>query len=374
MYDILSSQFNDAMSREGKTITSSTGKPYKCFFRKNSDKNQTNNRVTIYYWATEDIAQGQMIKYNNNYYIVLNRETVENDVYKKSDLLQVNTEIYTIAKASNSEGYELYIKAYAQDITSVGLTGNSKISVVGGNLELITEDNTDSRNLSIGSTFTALGGSWKIVNLYYKSGLCYIYVERYTPTATTPTYALSITANDTYNVDETGMFTATATVSDNAVTTTILNPTITWTSSDENIATITNDGMITAIAEGTVTITATWVEHGITATREITVKSNVVITYTAAITPTSKNIRTNSGYTFTGAFTDSTGATAPLTAVWSLTYEDSFMAPLVTLANQTDTSVRVNVANKDDLIGYTATLHLTDSNNLCSATAEIEIA
>lgn len=369
MYDMLTSQFRDTLAREGKTITSSTGNTsYTCVFRTNSDKNKPYDRVTIFYLVTENIEQGQLLRFKDKYYLVLNQETAENDVYYKSDLLQVNTQIQTI-----SSGYELHIKCYAEDFTSVNPVGSSQISVVGGNISFMASDNADTRRLGINSTFTALGATWKIINVYYKSGLCYIYVERIADSPTTLTYTLTVTGSDDCMMEESIPLSATAAVNDGSTTTTILNPTIVWSSSDSSIATVSNTGTVSGISAGTATITATWVEHGITATKEITVKSNVVITYTAAITPTSKNIRTNSGFTFTGAFTDSTGATAPLTAVWSLTYEDSFMAPFVTLASQTDTSVRVNVASKDDLIGYTATLHLTDSNNLCSATAAIEI-
>ena len=369
MYDMLTSQFRDALAREGKTITSSTGNTsYTCVFRTNSDKNNTTDITTIFYLATENIEQGQLLRFKDRYYLVLNQETAENDVYYKSDLLQVNTQIQTI-----SSGYELHIKCYAEDFTSVNPVGDSQISVVGGNINFMASDNADTRRLGIDSTFTALGATWKIVNMYYKSGLCYIYVERIADSQKTLTYTLTVTGSDDCTMEESILLSTTAEVNDGSVTTTILNPTIAWSSSDSSIATVSNSGTVSGISEGTATITATWVEHGITATKEITVKSNVVISYTATITPTFKRIRTSTGYNFTGAFTDSNGVTAPLTAVWSLTYEDSSMASSVKLTNKTDTSVRVTVADKDALIGCTATLHLTDSDNLCSATAEIEI-
>ena len=49
------------------------------------------------------------------------------------------------------------------------------ISTVGGNIELLTEDNQNSRLLAIDNTFNALGGTYKIINLYYKAGLAYMY-------------------------------------------------------------------------------------------------------------------------------------------------------------------------------------------------------
>ena len=268
MYDILTSQFNDVLAREGKTITSSTGNTYQCVFRKNSDKNNSDNRLTIFYPATENIEQGQLLKFKDSYFLSLNQETIENDIYKKSDLLEANTEIHTI-----TSGYELYIRAYAEDATSLGVTGNSTITSIGGNINLIAQDDSNSRRLAIDATFTALGGTWKITNIYYKSGLCYIFTSRAANKTTSPTYALSITGGDTCTMEESTQMTATATITDSGTTTTILNPTIEWTSSDANVATVSSTGLVTGISAGTATITAHWVEHDVTATKDITIKS-----------------------------------------------------------------------------------------------------
>ena len=158
MYDTLTSQFNEALTREGKIVTDSTGNTqYTCLFRKNSDKNSSDNRLTIFYPTSEAIEQGQLLKYKDNYFLTLNKETDENDTYYKSDLLEVNSEIHTIvvADSSNNTGYELNLRAYAEDLSNVGLTGNSQISIVGGNISFIVQDNADSRKLKIDATFSA---------------------------------------------------------------------------------------------------------------------------------------------------------------------------------------------------------------------------
>ena len=53
-----------------------------------------------------------------------------------------------------------------------------------------------------------------------------------------------------------------------------LNPKLTWTSSDNNIVKVSENGTITALAEGTATITAT--HKDITGTCNITVKSTTI--------------------------------------------------------------------------------------------------
>lgn len=52
------------------------------------------------------------------------------------------------------------------------------------------------------------------------------------------------------------------------------NKEVVWTTSDPNVATVNSDGVVTAISEGTATITATTVDGGKTATSQVTVIPN----------------------------------------------------------------------------------------------------
>lgn len=174
-------------------------------------------------------------------------------------------------------------------------------------------------------------------------------------------------------MEDVAQLVATATITDGATTTTILNATINWISSNTSLATVSSTGLISGVAEGDVVITALWTEHDVSATHDMEVTSNVVITYTAAITPSYHEIRTGTGYTFTVVFTDSTGATVALTPVWSFTMDtqDATLLSGITLTYPESNTCRVGVASNDDLAGYTVTLHVRDSNSLCSATATI---
>jgi hypothetical protein len=258
-------------------------------------------------------------------------------------------------------------------MSNVGVIGNSQISVVGGNISLMTQDNADSRKLAINATFTALGATWKIINLYYKNGLCYIFTERSADSTTTPVYSLAIVSADTYTEGDTGTATTTATITDGSTVTNILNATINWSISDMSVATVDNSGHITTLKSGTFVLTATWVEHGTIATKTVTVSSNV--SYTAAITPNYKEIGTGRGYTFTVTFTDSSGAAVTLTPVWNLTIDSQYESYLtyLTLTYPASNTCRVGVASNDDLVGMQPVLHVRDSDNLCSATANITI-
>lgn len=272
MYDIVNSAFTDALKREGKIITSySDNTPYTVLFRRNSDTNALQNKSTIYYPADIGIAAGQLLKFKNNVYLAVNSETSENDVYHKSDLFQTNTTL-----ESFKDGIESNTPMYSYDVSTT-IQGSSKtVLEIGGNLEMITIDNAASRALTINTVFSAMGENWKIINLLYKNNIAYIYVEQTSDAA--PTHTLSISgASDSYYVGDTATLTTIAKRNADTVT----NATISWTSSDINLATIDNNGNISFLAEGSVTFTALWAEHDVTATKSITIS-------TKQVTPTYK--------------------------------------------------------------------------------------
>ncbi len=365
MYDTINSQFADALIREGRVITLLTsGTSFKCLFRRNSDTNSKQDRTTIFYSINTPLIEGSVLQFKNDTFIALNQETAENEVYYKSDLLKTNTNITILAG-----GKELILHCYAGDLTATALISTTTISTVGGNIELLTEDNKNSRLLAIDNTFNALGGTYKIINLYYKAGLAYIYVER-TANAAVPTYTLAINASDSYNVDDVATLTATA-MSD---TTQITNPTIEYSVSDTSIATITTGGVITFVAKGTITISAKWLEHNITATKSIEVKAGVT-TGTATITYKSQAVVYIGGNAkqFTAHFFDKAGTELTgITAVWNVVLTTAQQSN-VTISEQTATYISVKCTNVKALIGSTFTIELTTADGIYNASQIVNI-
>ena len=78
----------------------------------------------------------------------------------------------------------------------------------------------------------------------------------------------------------------------------IQTPQITWASSDTNIATVTNDGLVSAIKSGHVIITAT-----VTSGTGQTITDEDSITVTSNVQEKTGTIKTTSSYALTGTFT-----------------------------------------------------------------------
>ena len=103
-----------------------------------------------------------------------------------------------------------------------------------------------------------------------------------------------ITLNDTFQL--------TTRYTDNVGKT--ITTTVDWSSSDETIATVSNDGLISAVAEGQATITAS-----ITSTEGETITDQIMVTVTMDQVDNNTNtertgtIRTTSSYVLEGTFT-----------------------------------------------------------------------
>lgn len=373
MYDVLESQFYDALAREAKTVNTYVDgslSSVTCLFRMNRDKNATTNRLTIYYPINSPIVQGKILQYNNDSYIVLNQETSENHVYYKSDLEMLNAVINVVT----SDGYELVINSHAYDWKSVNLINSSMLTTIDGTIELVTEDNAQSRKLSINDTFIALGATWQIFSIYYKTGICYVFVKRIANSSTTPVYTLEISASDSYWVDDIASISVTA-KKDN---TTIVNPTIVWESSNTDIATVSPNGTLNCVSVGNFTLSATWVEHGITVNKEITVDEETPpVLYTASITYSGNPmLYIGSGSkTFTAVFRDGDNQIVSLTPTWSLSLTASQQGN-VDITDQTGNIIKLkmNTNAPSSLIGTTFGLNLSDSGNLCTTSLQVSIS
>jgi hypothetical protein len=144
----------------------------------------------------------------------------------------------------------------------------------------------------------------------------------------------------TLTVGETGQITATVEPSNAS------NKKVNWTTSDADIASVDQNGLVTAIAEGSATITATTVDGSKTATCEVTVNAETV-TRTAAPTRA-----------------DATGGTALEEYVFAegtLTISGP-IAEIPNVANPADVTaqwVGVNIPRPTTDVAESGTIHLT---------------
>ena len=311
MYNTAYSAFTDALKREGKVITAySDNASYNVLFRRNNDTNQLTDRLTIFYSADCGINAGQMLTYGNKHFLALNQETPESDIYFKSNLIETNAIIHSVIGSN-----EINMPVYAYDIADGLAQTNNVMSLISGNIHIIAEPNSIIKSLALNNQFDAVGRHWKIDNIISKDNVIHLYCEVAATTA--HTYTVTITANDSYHRGESAQLTAVAKQDD-----TVVNASLVWTSSDTSLATVDNTGLVKFLADGNVTITATWTSQSVSGTKAITITEpdsySLSITandsYTTSDTPTltataQKNGTTDSTATITWTSSDTSIAT-----------------------------------------------------------------
>ena len=134
-----------------------------------------------------------------------------------------------------------------------------------------------------------------------------------------------------------------------ALTATVLpedapDKTVSWSSSNNDVATVSSTGVVTAVSAGTAVITVTTNTGGKTATCNVTVKENApVITYSLAIDPTSAEIKYGETKAFTLTLTTTTNGVAATQTVTDATWATSD-ENIATVANGTATGTGAGTA------------------------------
>ena len=295
-------QYKRTMEREGKILTTYTGgAEFKAFFRINNDNDNQRETIVIYYDVTAPVRPGTLVMYGYGVYLALNRETVENDVYYKSTLVKCNG-VY-----NENSGAVMNIPFYSDNMKSSVSVGNSTITMLNGNIEIITEENSLSKKIKIDQKFNEFGRTFNVCNLYSMDGILHIIAEVYSNMTPTYTYSVVIDGTPTTSLKtgETVQLTATTYMGETITTGTTLD----WTSSDNTIATVDGTGLVTCVSEGTATITCTWVEQDVKGTATINISNTEPVTPTGntyTITGTSR-LRIGVSRTYTLTITDSAG-------------------------------------------------------------------
>ena len=255
MYSVLQNKFDETIKREGIAVsTYITNKSFTCFFRKLSDGLNQRSTMTMFYSKDAPMKAGTIVTVNGDQYIVLNCETIENTVYRKSSVIKCNGSI------STQDADVMNLPFYSSGASSVSPASTQYTAVIGGQAELITEDCTLSRKLEINDKFNAWGRTWQIQNIMYIDGIVTLNVEVQADTPITYTYDISFTDIDAsgYTVGDTVSLNAAPTINGNST-----EGTLTYTSSDTDVATIDENGDIEFIADGSVYFTITWTEQNI---------------------------------------------------------------------------------------------------------------
>ena len=342
--NVAQTQFERTMKREGKSVTTYTGGTgFRAFFRTRDEHENQRETIIMYYDVTAPVRPGTLVMVGYGVFLALNRETTENDIYYKSVMVKCN------GIFNENTGIVHNVPFYCSNMKSSVSVGNNVISMLNGNLELITEENSLSKQIDIGHSFNEFGRTFEVTNKYTMDGIVHLIAEVRASQKADFVYTIQIDGllNSSVPVNSEIQLEAIPYINDNPTT----GVTLDWKSSDNYIATVDGTGKISGISEGEVQITVVWVEKNVSETINITVvNADTPIvpesTYTCDI---SGRTDLKNGYkrTYTVTFTDKDGNNVD----WQeIDYQWNVSADFDVTQTISENKIMVSVDN-EDLIG-----------------------
>ena len=247
-------QFNATMKRECITVSDyyDRTKTYDVFFRRSRRGSNPQGKVRIYFSQDTPIDIGTMFVLKDDTYVVTSRDGDESDVFYTSIAVKCDTSFNVF---SNTEHRYVSIP-FVTLSDKFTLSSNSTISMISGSVVVYTGDNSYLREVDLNHGFYNYGGYYKLGNTFYNNGLAYWYMTREAMPA--DKYTLSYTGVTSLDMKDATTYQLSYTAIKNDVV--VNNPTLTYVSSNDTIATVDGNGLMTMLKQGSVKITATWTD------------------------------------------------------------------------------------------------------------------
>ena len=363
-------QFNATMKRECITVSDyyDRTKTYDVFFRRNKRGSNPNGKVRIYFSQDTPIDIGTVFVLKDTSYVVTSRDDDESDIFYTSMAIKCDT---TFNVYSNTE--HRYVTVPCAVITDeYTLTNNNIISIVSGSVTVYTGDNSYARDMSIGETYYNFGGYYKVNNTFYNNGLAYVYMTREAKPIE-DRYVLSYNGVTSLDMADATTYQLSYTATKNDVV--VNSPALTYVSSDNTIATVDGNGLMTMLKEGNVKITAKWTDgNNTTCETAIAISNSGVIPTSATLTISGRTeLRYGTSRTYKAIYTDANGndVSNNYTSVWTITNAKFDTSKLTQTVNGNQITLSFDDEN---IIGETFTLNVVDSDRtVAPATKDIEL-
>lgn len=228
--------------------------------------------------SNDILNTGDMVEYNNQKWLIIGEVSQNGTIYKAT-----MRKCHHILKFYVNN--RLCETPSIVEISPQTIQTGQIISTADGKIELFIQDTIDNRNLTYSSRFLMMGSPWKIEGTTRElTGLIHIFVTKgifnefdnkdleiadYYKYNVKHSYVMNIVNTDfSYNIGETTQLDVN--VTDNAIV--VNNPSLTYSSLNPSIATVSTTGLITSINQGSTTIVVTFTDANNTIiTKEINI-------------------------------------------------------------------------------------------------------
>ncbi|WP_444645007.1 Ig-like domain-containing protein [Caproiciproducens sp. R1] len=311
---------------------------------------------------------GDVVEYQGGKHLVFSQVEKKTNSYA-ARLRRCNHHIAFNYKG-DVQWFDVFIEAKVFDIEE-----GKVISLPQGNIIVWVQENDQSTKVALNQRFINTGRAWQITGIdRTKPGLMRLYCELTVTTADDDMvheiadyykyahhYAISISNQQPVEVVLGGTTQLIFTVTDNGAAISTL-PAFTCTSSNEAIATVSNTGLITGVANGEATITVAITGYPDTAIKiSAKVTGTVTPSYSVAITFKNTAQIKVGGFPkpFTAVVYENGTAITTKSVTWSVKNKDYTGDSMTTLSDMTGTACKLAALDNTAYIGHTAVLTAT---------------
>lgn len=277
----LNRKFEQQLQRESTVITDffDNSKTCKMLFRRSNRGTNPQGKLHCYFKQTEPFGIGSVIVMKGQPYVIISDK----------DFDESNAVYSAIAKKTNVTINGI---PFVVDTATYGESQGTIFTQVDGDVIIYTGFNTITNKIKVNDHINAFGNSYQVSNRFVKDNILYVHIKQ---TTTMPdVFKITYNGVTSFDINDGTTYQLSYTVTNNGSV--VENPTITYSSSDETIATVDSNGLMTMLKEGSVDITASYSDASNTTTMTIADSSTPSVDYRMDIYASSYSIRVGGSY------------------------------------------------------------------------------
>lgn len=276
----LNRKFEQQLQREHTIVSDFFDNTKTCemLFRRTNRGTNPQGKLHCYFKQTEPFGIGSVIVMKGQPYVIISDKDAD----------ESNAFYSAIAQKSN-----VIINGipFVVDTATYGESQGTIFTQVDGDVIIYTGFNTTANKIKVNDYITAFGNAYQVSNKFVKENIIYIHLKQ---TTTMPdNFKITYNGVTSFDLKDSTTYQLSYTVTNNGSV--IENPTIHYSSSDETIATVDSNGLMTMLKEGTVDITARYSDASATTTMTIA-NSSPSLDYTMDIYSSLYEIKVGGSY------------------------------------------------------------------------------
>ena len=251
----LNRKFEQQLQREHTVVSDffDNSKTCEMLFRRTNRGTNPQGKLHCYFKQTEPLGIGSVIVMKGQPYVIISDK----------DFDESNAVYSAIAQKTNVTINGI---PYVVDTATYGEAQGTIFTQVDGDVIIYTGFNTNTNKIKVNDYITAFGNAYNVSNKFVKENIIYIHLKQ--TTVVPDHYEIVYNGVTSFDIKESTTYQLSYTVTNNGNP--VYNPTITYSSSDETVATVDSNGLMTMLKEGSVNITATAYDISVTTAMTIT--------------------------------------------------------------------------------------------------------